>query len=105
MSMRPFAAPETSRREARQFADDVEYYLSQSPRQLPSQYLYDELGSALFDAIGRLPWYAITRTELQLLDRHAGEIFARAGRPSTLIELGPGNGEKLATLVDGFSEL
>ena len=47
MSMRHFVAPETAGAERRQFAEDVEYYLSLSPRQLPSRYLYDELGSAL----------------------------------------------------------
>ena len=40
-----------------QFASDVQYYLQQQPRQLPSRYFYDDLGSALFDAICRLPWY------------------------------------------------
>src|SRR5262245_7554819 len=33
-----------------QFASDVQYYLQQQPRQLPSRYFYDDLGSALFDA-------------------------------------------------------
>src|SRR5688572_25715036 len=33
------------------FADDVCAYLQRSPRQLPSKYLYDDLGSALFEAI------------------------------------------------------
>src|SRR5436190_803288 len=81
------------------FADDVAYYLSLTPRQLPSRYLYDGLGSALFEAICRLPWYRITRTERALLAIHARDIFARAGRLSTLVELGPGGGEKLVTLV------
>src|SRR5205814_5486456 len=45
---------------ASRFAADVQYYLLQDPRQLPSHYLYDALGSALFDAICRLPWYRIT---------------------------------------------
>ena len=40
-----------------------------TPRQLPSRYLYDALGSALFDAICELPWYAITRAEMRLLAR------------------------------------
>src|SRR4051812_25106834 len=38
------------------FAADVGYYLLLEPRQLPSRYLYDPLGSALFDAICWLPW-------------------------------------------------
>ena len=38
-----------------------------TPRQLPSKYFYDELGSSLFEAICRLPWYRITRAESALL--------------------------------------
>ena len=59
-----------------QFAEDVGYYLSQSPRQLPSRYLYDALGSALFDAICQLPWYGLTRAETALLTQHAAEVLA-----------------------------
>lgn len=83
------------------FAEDVEYYLSLTPRQLPSRYLYDTLGSALFEAICQLPWYGITRTERRLLREHAEGILALGGPVGRLVELGPGNGEKLAILVDG----
>jgi L-histidine N-alpha-methyltransferase len=100
MSMRPSVASRTTEADRKQFADDVEYYLSLTPRQLPSHYLYDELGSALFEAICRLPWYRITRAEQRLLLRHGREIFARVRPVSTLVELGPGSGEKLATLID-----
>ena len=99
--MRHSVAPRTADADRRQFADDVEYYLSLTPRQLPSRYLYDDLGSALFEAICRLPWYHITRTEQRLLNAHAGDILALAGPPSTIVELGPGSGDKLATLVEG----
>jgi L-histidine N-alpha-methyltransferase len=81
------------------FASDVQYYLSQQPRQLPSRYFYDDLGSALFDAICRLPWYGVTRAELRLLARHGRELLARVPGLTTIVELGPGNGEKLAALV------
>jgi L-histidine N-alpha-methyltransferase len=87
------------RLERSQFAEDVEYYLTQTPRQLPSRYFYDEVGSALFEAICRLPWYDITRTEQHLLSTHGAEILHRAGSLSRLVELGPGAGEKLMTLV------
>lgn len=83
-----------------QFAGDVQYYLSLSPRQLPSRYFYDELGSALFDAICRLPWYGVTRAELRLLTSHGRELLARVPDLTTIIELGPGNGEKLVALVE-----
>jgi len=83
-----------------QFASDVQYYLQQQPRQLPSRYFYDDLGSALFDSICRLPWYGVTRAELRLLAVHGRQILARVPDLTTIIELGPGNGEKLAALVD-----
>ena len=97
------AAPQNLPVADKDFASDVEYYLTLEPRQLPSRYLYDSLGSALFDAICELPWYRITRAELGLLDRHAHEILAQAASPSGLsriVELGPGNGTKLLTLIE-----
>jgi L-histidine N-alpha-methyltransferase len=82
-----------------EFAEDVACYLTQTPRQLPSRYLYDELGSSLFEAICRLPEYRITRTEQQLLRAHAPAIFGLLKPISTVVELGPGSGEKLITLM------
>jgi L-histidine Nalpha-methyltransferase len=81
------------------FALDVQYYLSLDPRQLPSRYLYDDLGSFLFEAICRLPWYAITRAETRLLARHGTEVLGAARPLGRIVELGCGSGEKLATLV------
>ena len=82
------------------FAADVADYLQRSPRQLPSRYLYDALGSALFDAICRLPWYRVTRAETALLRRHAPHIVSGLSRPLNVAELGGGNGEKLAVLLE-----
>ena len=69
------------------FAEDVRHYLQLSPRQLPSMYLYDALGSALFDAICELPWYGITRAEIGLLERHAPEILAHSAAAPGLSRL------------------
>ena len=89
------------------FADDVAEYLQRTPRQLPSHYFYDALGSALFEAICRLPWYRVTRAESALLERHAADILRpwprqddRKQPPLQLAELGCGSGEKLGTLID-----
>ena len=82
------------------FASDVEYYLTLEPRQLPSRYLYDALGSALFDAICELPWYRITRAELGLLGTQGRSIFTLAAPVSRIVELGPGNGSKMLTLIE-----
>ena len=80
-SARAIAAPETGvGQEQLDFARAVRFYLQQTPRQLPSRFLYDALGSALFDAICHLPWYGITRAELRLLRQHAGTIGQALGR-------------------------
>ena len=87
------------RDERRAFAQAVRFYLQADPRQLPSRFLYDALGSALFDAICHLPWYRITRAELQLLQRQASTIGHVMRPGARVVELGCGNGEKLATLL------
>jgi len=101
MSMRHFVASGASRAslERKAFADDVAYYLRLDPKQLPSRYFYDPLGSALFEAICHLPWYPITRAEQRLLAAQAPEILRRVSSLSTIIELGPGSGEKVSLLV------
>jgi dimethylhistidine N-methyltransferase len=88
----------------RTFAADIAETLRRTPRQIPSKYLYDELGSALFEAICRLPWYRITRAESSLLVRHAREMLQSMPRPVALAELGCGSGEKIALLVGAAGE-
>lgn len=85
------------------FADDVREYLLRTPRQLPSRYLYDPLGSALFDAICELPWYGITRAENRLLAAHRKEILAQFPDLTNIVELGPGDGRKLLKFVEHTS--
>jgi L-histidine Nalpha-methyltransferase len=81
---------------------DVTRGLQATPKELPSKYFYDEEGSALFDAITRLPEYYPTRTERGILLERAGEIAARSGA-DTLIELGSGTSEKTRLLLDAFA--
>lgn len=83
------------------FAESVAHALAQRPRRLPTHYLYDELGSSLFEAICRLPWYEVARTEQQLLKTCAADIFGRLNPVSRVVELGPGSGDKLITLLAG----
>jgi dimethylhistidine N-methyltransferase len=94
------AAARAAANDRQRLAPDVQYYLTLSPRQLPSRYLYDALGSSLFVAISHLPWYAVTRAEGRLLGRHGQDIVARSGPASIVVELGSGGGEKLHTLLD-----
>jgi dimethylhistidine N-methyltransferase len=87
-----------------EFAADVRRDLALECKQLQSKYLYDALGSSLFEAICRLPWYRITRAESRLLARHAPAVVAALGEESgaTIVELGCGNGEKLAVLAEAL---
>ena len=87
------------------FAADVARDLQRTPKQLQPQYLYDALGTSLFEAICRLPWYRITRAEQRLLARHAADIAGVLDNvtDAPIIELGVGSGEKLAILVNALS--
>ena len=64
------------------------------------KFLYDPLGSRLFEAITELPEYYPTRTEAALLEGHVGAIAQAAGEGATLIELGAGNCDKAARLFE-----
>jgi dimethylhistidine N-methyltransferase len=89
-----------------QFAADVRRDLALAPKQLQSRYLYDALGSSLFEAICRLPWYRITRAERGLLERHAPAVVARLraddGVVPLIVELGCGSGEKIVILAEAL---
>ena len=76
--------------------------LTGHPKRLASKYLYDALGSQLFEAICELPWYKITRGERALIARERDALVGWLGDPATLIELGGGNGEKLSLLVEAL---
>ena len=73
-------------------------------RELPSMYLYDELGTALFEAITLLPEYGLTRAELRLLSRHAGAIVEHLPPPVSLIELGSGSGGKTRWILEARAD-
>jgi dimethylhistidine N-methyltransferase len=62
------------------------------------KFLYDPLGSRLFDAITELPEYYPTRTEAALLQQHAAEMATVLPKNATLVDLGAGNCEKAARL-------
>jgi L-histidine Nalpha-methyltransferase len=85
-----------------EFAAEVRRDLALVPKQLQSKYLYDALGSSLFEAICRLPWYRITRAEHRLLTAQVPEIIAELGGHSTIVELGCGSGEKLMILAEAL---
>lgn len=70
-------------------------------KRLPTRALYDDVGSALFEAITALPEYGLTRAEKRLLLAHAEEI-AEVSRAMYVLELGSGSGAKTRTLLSPF---
>jgi L-histidine N-alpha-methyltransferase len=84
------------------FADDVRRGLSSNPKQLFPKYLYDELGSQLFEAICHVDEYYPTRAEKEILTRHADEIVAGIPDCRTLIELGSGSAEKTRKVIEAL---
>ena len=84
------------------FADDVRRGLCLQPRRLLPKYLYDELGSQLFEAICLLPEYYPTRAENQILGRYADEIVGLIGPLNRLIEMGSGSASKTRLIIEAL---
>jgi dimethylhistidine N-methyltransferase len=82
---------------------DVRVGLTAQPKSLPSRWLYEGAGSELFEEITRLEEYYPTRTEREILARHADRI-ARLTGARTVIELGSGTSEKTRLLLDAIDE-
>jgi L-histidine Nalpha-methyltransferase len=85
------------------FAADVRAGLAKSgQKELPSKYLYDALGSALFEVISLLPEYGLTRADERLLRTHAEEIAEQFTAPTIVAELGSGDGSKTRWILEAL---
>jgi len=73
-------------------------------KELPSKYLYDSVGSALFEVISVLPEYGLTRADERLLRRYSEDIVARLTPPTTVAELGSGSGKKTRWMLEALSK-
>ncbi len=86
------------------FASDVRAGLGKSgQKELFSKYLYDEVGSALFEVITVLPEYGLSRAGSRLLRRHAEDIVARIPGPVVVAELGSGSAKKTRWILEALS--
>src|SRR5712664_3509484 len=93
-----------SHRHVSAFAADVRESLTKpGQRELPSKYLYDEVGSALFETICVLPEYGLTRADARLLEKYAGEIVGRLPSAIHVAELGSGSGKKTRWILEALS--
>src|SRR5437660_6604320 len=74
-------------------------------KELPSKYLYDEVGSALFEVITVLPEYGLFRADERLLRQNADAI-ATALLPGAVVvaELGSGSGRKTFWMLEALAE-
>ena len=84
--------PEQTRRELTDGLSAVQ--ATTSPK-----FLYDALGSRLFEAITELPEYYPTRTEAAILSANAAAMAQAIGPVGTLIDLGAGNCAKALRLI------
>ncbi|HWO11144.1 MAG TPA: L-histidine N(alpha)-methyltransferase [Polyangiaceae bacterium] len=77
--------------------------LASTPKRLPCKLFYDALGSRLFEQITALPEYYPTRTELAILEAHAGEMASLIGADAVIVELGSGASRKTRLLLDALA--
>lgn len=87
-----------------EFGEEVRAGLLQpGQKELPSKYLYDDVGSALFEVISVLPEYGLTRADERLLRRHAKEIVGQLPTPVVVAELGSGSGKKTRWILEALA--
>ena len=85
------------------FLKDVLAGLSKSPQKtLSPRWLYDQIGSKLFEQITDLPEYYVTRTELAVLADIAPRLARKIGPDATIVEYGAGAAQKIRILLDAL---
>jgi dimethylhistidine N-methyltransferase len=72
-------------------------------KELPSKYLYDEIGSKLFEVISALPEYGLTRADERLLRLNAHAMAEALPGRVVIAELGSGSGKKTRFILKAFS--
>jgi len=88
-----------------EFAREVRAGLTRAGQKtLPCRYLYDAIGSALFEAITCLPEYGLTRADARLIQKHAGTLLARLPGRLIVAELGSGTGNKTSAILERLRE-
>lgn len=86
------------------FAREVRAGLTRTGQKtLPCRYLYDAVGSALFEAITQLPEYGLTRADTRILQTNARSIVDRLPANVVVTELGSGSGAKTRPLLEALS--
>jgi L-histidine Nalpha-methyltransferase len=77
--------------------------LREGQKTLPCRYLYDDVGSALFEAISALAGYGLTRADARIVRARAGELIDRLPGPLVVVELGSGSGAKTRWVLEALN--
>ena len=86
-----------------EFARDVRAGLTRSSQKtLPCRYFYDDVGSALFEAITCLPEYGLTRADARILQKHGADLVDLLPSNVITVELGSGTGVKTRPILDAL---
>ncbi|MBZ5583659.1 MAG: L-histidine N(alpha)-methyltransferase [Acidobacteriia bacterium] len=86
-----------------EFAREVRAGLTRSGQKtLPCRYLYDDVGSALFEAITFLPEYGLTRADARIIQKNARAIVGCLPPNVLVAELGSGSGTKTRALLEAL---
>ncbi len=104
MSQAALAGGDAAARQRAALLADALAGLSAPRKTLPCKWLYDAEGARLFEAITRQPEYYPTRTEIGILREQAPAVAAAVGPGATVVEFGPGDGEKAALLLSSLRE-
>jgi L-histidine N-alpha-methyltransferase len=84
-----------------EFAREVRAGLTTAGQKtLPCRYLYDDLGSALFEAITLLPEYGLTRADSRVIEAHAADLLDALPENLLIAELGSGTGTKTRMILE-----
>ncbi len=87
------------------FRMDILAGLKAGRKTITSKWLYDDVGSHLFEAITELDAYYPTRTELGILERNANKYRRLPGARGSMVELGSGSSRKTNLLLGAFPDL
>lgn len=82
---------------------ELTHGLQAAPASVSPKYLYDTLGSKLFEALCLLPEYYPTRTEAAIMRAYLSDIARATGRDTVLVDLGAGNCAKAEQLFDALA--
>ena len=78
--------------------EELNLLLKKKNKSIPTKFLYDDVGSKLFEEISNTKEYYLTRTEKKILNKYSSSIIDQSGAKE-LLELGSGSSKKTKLLI------